>query len=135
MLTEEQLRAMPDEDYMNDEQLEFFKNLLITMKADIREQITSARDDLQKIEYEADELDKASQEEERRLQLRFLDRQTKLLPKLDEAIKRIDDDEFGFCKVTGDPIGVPRLLARPTATLCAEEKIRQEQQERNYRDA
>ncbi len=135
MLTEEQLRAMSEDDYMNDEQLAFFRNLLLTMKKDIQSQIAHARDDLQHIEYEADELDKASQEEERRLQLRFLDRQTKLLPKIDEAIKRIDDDEFGFCKVTGDPIGIPRLLARPTATLCAEEKIRQEQQERNFRDA
>ena len=134
MLTQEQLLAMSEEDYMNDQQLEFFRDLLVNMKKEIRDQIELAREEIGKIEYEADELDKASQEEERRLQLRFLDRQTKLLPKIDEALKRIDDGEFGYCEVTGEPITVPRLLARPTATLCAEEKIRQEQQERNYRD-
>jgi len=134
MLTQEELLALPDDDYMNDEQLEFFRNLLVETKNDIRLQIEQARAELAKMEYEADELDKAAQEEDRRLQLRFLDRQTKLLPKLDEAIKRIDDHEFGYCDVTGEPIGIPRLLARPTATLCAEEKMRQEQQERNYRD-
>jgi len=135
MLTQEQLQAMSDDDYMNEEQLAFFRNLLTTMKQEIKEQIDHARSELGKMEYEADELDKAAQEEDRRLQLRFLDRQTKLLPKIDESIKRIDDDEFGYCEVTGEPIGIPRLLARPTATLCAEEKIRQERQERNYRDS
>jgi DnaK suppressor protein len=134
MLTQEQLLAMSSDDYMNQEQREYFRALLLEMKNDIRLQIEQAKAELAKMEYEADELDKAAQEEDRRLQLRFLDRQTKLLPKLDEALKRVDTDEFGYCDVTGEPIGVPRLLARPTATLCAEEKIRQEQQERNYRD-
>ena len=86
------------------------------------------------MQYEADELDKAALEEERRLQLRFLDRQSKLLPKIGEAIKRLDTGEFGYCEVTGEPIGVRRLLARPTATLCAEEKMRQERKEQNFRD-
>lgn len=135
MLTQEQLLKMSEDEYMNDEQLGFFRTLLTDMKKDIREQIENARSELAKMEYEADELDKAAQEEDRRLQLRFLDRQTKLLPKIDEALKRIEDHEFGFCEVTGEPIGIPRLLARPTATLCAEEKIRQEQQERNFRDS
>ena len=134
MLTQEQLLAMSSDDYMNQEQREYFRALLLEMKNDIRLQIEQAKAELAKMEYEADELDKAAQEEDRRLQLRFLDRQTKLLPKLDEALKRVDTDEFGYCDVTGEPIGFPRLLARPTATLCAEEKIRQEQQERNYRD-
>ena len=69
------------------------------------------------------------------MNLRFLDRQTKLLPKIDDAIKRINTGDFGYCAVTGEPIGVRRLLLRPTATLCAEEKQRQERQERNFRDA
>ena len=134
MLSQEELLAMPEDEYMNEQQLDFFRNLLLEAKQDIRAQIEQARNELAKMEYEADELDKAAQEEDRRLQLRFLDRQTKLLPKLDESIKRIDKNEFGYCEVTGEPIGIPRLLARPTATLCAEEKMRQEQKERNYRD-
>lgn len=134
MLTQEQLVAAPDEDYMNEEQLEFFRDLLTTMGAEIREQIESSKKELQNMQYEADELDKAALEEERRLQLRFLDRQSKLLPKIGEALKRIDSGEFGYCAVTGEPIGVRRLLARPTATLCAEEKMRQERQEQNFRD-
>ncbi|WLD57556.1 RNA polymerase-binding protein DksA [Salinispirillum sp. LH 10-3-1] len=134
MLTQEQLVAAPDEDYMNEEQLEFFRDLLTTMGVEIREQIESSKKELQNMQYEADELDKAALEEERRLQLRFLDRQSKLLPKIGEAIKRIDSGEFGYCAVTGEPIGVRRLLARPTATLCAEEKMRQERQEQNFRD-
>ncbi len=134
MLTEEQLLAAPEEDYMNDEQLEFFRQLLNDMAREIREQIETSRKELQTMQYEADELDKAALEEERRLQLRFLDRQSKLLPKIGEAIKRIDSGEFGYCEVTGEPIGVRRLLARPTATLCAEEKMRQERKEQNFRD-
>ncbi|MCH8552867.1 MAG: RNA polymerase-binding protein DksA [Natronospirillum sp.] len=134
MLTEEELIAAPEEEYMNEEQVEFFRHLLTEMADDIRQHIDSARKELQTMQYEADELDKAALEEERRLQLRFLDRQSKLLPKIGEAIKRLDSGEFGYCEVTGEPIGIRRLLARPTATLCAEEKMRQERKEQNYRD-
>ncbi|MEX0584498.1 MAG: RNA polymerase-binding protein DksA [Natronospirillum sp.] len=134
MLTEKELIAAPDDDYMNDQQVEFFRSLLTEMAAEIRLQIESSRKELQTMQYEADELDKAALEEERRLQLRFLDRQSKLLPKIGEAIKRLDTGEFGYCALTGEPIGVRRLLARPTATLCAEEKMRQERKEQNFRD-
>lgn len=135
MLTEEQLLAAPEDDYMNDEQLEFFRALLKTQADEVRESLSSARAQLAGFENEPDELDKASIEEERRMALRFLDRQTKLLPKIDQSIKRIDDGDFGYCEVTGEPIGIKRLLLRPTATLCAEEKQRQEMKERNYRDS
>jgi len=134
MLTEKQLLEAPEDDYMNEEQVEFFRNLLTEMAAEIRQQIETSRKELQTMQYEADELDKAALEEERRLQLRFLDRQSKLLPKIGEAIKRLDTGEFGYCEVTGEPIGLRRLLARPTATLCAEEKMRQERKEQNFRD-
>lgn len=134
MLTEEELLAAPEDEYMNEEQVEFFRHLLTEMAEDIRQQIDTSRKELQNMQYEADELDKAALEEERRLQLRFLDRQSKLLPKIGEAIKRLDSGEFGYCAVTGEPIGIRRLLARPTATLCAEEKMRQERKEQNYRD-
>jgi DnaK suppressor protein len=135
MLTEEQLLAASEDDYMNDEQLEFFRNLLKTQAEEVRESLASAREQLASFENEPDELDKASVEEERRMALRFLDRQTKLLPKIDQSIKRIDDGDFGYCEVTGEPIGIKRLLLRPTATLCAEEKQRQEMKERNFRDS
>ena len=134
MLTQEQILAAPESEYMNDEQLAFFKDLLLTQEQEILEHITNARKELQEQQYEADELDKALVEEDRRMKLRFLDRQAKLLPKLREAIKRIDADDFGFCAVTGEPIGIRRLIARPTATLCAEEKGRQERKEKNFRD-
>ncbi len=135
MLTEEQLLAAPEEEYMNDEQLEFFRDLLKQQADEVRASLKEARETLTTFENEPDELDKASIEEERRMNLRFLDRQTKLLPKIEDALKRIDSGDFGYCEVTGEPIGVRRLLLRPTATLCAEEKQRQERQERNFRDA
>jgi len=134
MLTEEQLLAAPEDDYMNDDQLGFFRDLLKIQAEEVRESLAAARAQLASFENEPDELDKASIEEERRMALRFLDRQTKLLPKIDQSIKRIDNDDFGYCEVTGEAIGVKRLLLRPTATLCAEEKQRQEMKERNYRD-
>jgi len=135
MLTKEQLLAMSEDDYMNEAQLAYFSELLLAEAQDIKTHLKEARANLSSQSYEADELDKAAQEEERRLQLRFLDRQTKLLPKIEQALDRIKQDDFGYCDITGDPIGVQRLLLRPTATLCAEEKQRQETQERSYRDS
>jgi DnaK suppressor protein len=135
MLTQEQLLAAPDDEYMNDAQLEFFRNLLKEQADELRASLKEARETLATFTNEPDELDKASIEEERRMNLRFLDRQTKLLPKIDDSIKRINTGDFGYCAVTGEPIGVRRLLLRPTATLCAEEKQSQERQERNFRDA
>lgn len=134
MLTKEQLLAASEDDYMNEEQLAFFRQLLTKESEDIRAHLKETKDQLSQAQYEADELDKAAIEEDRRLQLRFLDRQTKLLPKIEQAIGRIDEDDFGYCEVTGEPIGIPRLLLRPTATLCAEEKQRQEIKEKSYRD-
>nr|WP_222709959.1 TraR/DksA C4-type zinc finger protein [Reinekea thalattae] len=135
MLTEEQLLAAPEDEYMNEAQLAFFRQLLLTQAEELKVSLANAKEQLASFENEPDELDKASVEEERRMALRFLDRQTKLLPKIMESIKRIDEDDYGFCAVTGEPIGIKRLLLRPTATLCAEEKQRQELKERNYRDA
>ena len=135
MLTEEQLLAASEDDYMNEEQLAFFRSLLKQQADEVRESLSNARAQLASFENEPDELDKAAVEEERRMALRFIDRQTKLLPKIDQALKRIDEEDFGYCQVTGDPIGIKRLLLRPTATLCAEEKQRQEMKERNYRDS
>ncbi|MBU2864885.1 TraR/DksA C4-type zinc finger protein [Reinekea marina] len=134
MLTREQMLAAPEDEYMNEAQREFFRSLLEEQAKEVRESLAAARAQLASFENEPDELDKAAIEEERRMALRFLDRQTKLLPKIEQAIKRIDKDDFGYCEVTGEEIGIKRLLLRPTATLCAEEKQRQEMKERNFRD-
>lgn len=132
MLTEKQLLNSSDDDYMNDAQLEFFRNLIETQIDEILNNVESLRDKLKEQQHEADNLDKASAEEDRRTGLRLVERQNKLLPKLREALKRIEEDEFGYCEVSGEPIGLKRLLARPTATLSIEEKTRQEQQEKNF---
>lgn len=134
MLTTEQLLAAPEDDYMNADQLAFFKDLLEDELAKLYVQIKEAREQLQTVQYEADELDKATVEEDRRFQLRMIDRLAKLEPKIKASLKLIENGEFGYCEVTGEPIGVRRLLARPTAVLCAEEKQRQEMLEKNYRE-
>jgi len=133
MLTEEELRAAPDDEYMNEEQLEFFRQQLLAQRAEIERDIERARTELSAAQNEPDELDRASAEEERWLSLRISEREGKLLRKIDEAIARIDEGSYGYCEDTGDPIGIPRLLARPTATLSAEAKTRREQLEKTHR--
>ena len=135
MLTEKQIRRAPKKDYMNEAQLEFFKNHLLELKRETISHIEEARQRLADANRETDELDRALTEEENRLRLRIADRESKLLPKIDEALKRIEEGEYGWCAETGEPIGIERLLLRPTATLCAEAKARQERLERNYRDS
>ena len=133
MLTEKKLLAQPKKNYMNDEQLEFFKNRLLTMKEEIKEHTTSIMSELSSQEHEFDELDIATNQEENRMRLRLLDRERKLLPKIEKSLGMIEDGSYGYCVETGEPIGLPRLLIRPTATLCAEEKNRQEHIEKGYR--
>jgi DnaK suppressor protein len=135
MLTEKQIRRAPKKDYMNEAQLEFFKNHLLELKRETISHIDEARQRLADANRETDELDRALTEEENRLRLRIADRESKLLPKIDEALKRIEEGEYGWCEETGEPIGIERLLLRPTATLCAEAKARQERLERNFRDS
>jgi DnaK suppressor protein len=135
MLTEKQIRRAPKKDYMNEAQLEFFKQLLLDLKRETIGHIDEARQRLADAQRETDELDRALSEEENRLRLRIADRESKLLPKIDAALKRIESGEYGWCEETGEPIGVDRLLLRPTATLCAEAKARQERMERNFRDS
>ena len=134
MLTEKQIKRAAKKDYMNDEQLEFFRALLLDLRKETIGHIEDARQRLADAQRETDELDRALNEEENRLRLRIADRESKLLPKIDQALKRIESGDYGFCEETGEPIGVERLLLRPTATLCAEAKARQERMERNFRD-
>jgi DnaK suppressor protein len=135
MLTEKQIRRAPKKDYMNEAQLEFFKQLLLDLKRETIGHIEEARQRLADAQRETDELDRALSEEENRLRLRIADRESKLLPKIDAALKRIETGDYGWCEETGEPIGIDRLLLRPTATLCAEAKARQERMERNFRDS
>lgn len=135
MLTEEELLKASEDDYMNEEQLEFFRQRLLQARAEIEQDIERARNELSNGTNEADELDRATAEEERWLSLRISEREGKLLRKIDEALQRIEDGEYGYCEDTGDPIGIPRLLARPTATLSAEAKTRREQLEKTHRQA
>jgi DnaK suppressor protein len=134
MLTEKQIKRAAKKDYMNDEQLEFFRALLVDLRKETIGHIEDARQRLADAQRETDELDRALNEEENRLRLRIADRESKLLPKIDQALKRIESGDYGFCEETGEPIGVERLLLRPTAPLSAEAKARQERMERNFRD-
>ena len=130
---EARLLAMPDDDYMNDEQLAFFRDRLLDEKAQVEEHLREVRAAMASHERDSDELDKAAFEEELRLQLRQADRETRLLANIEAALRRIESDDYGYCEETGEPIGLPRLLLRPTARLCLEAKERQEQRENHYR--
>ena len=131
--TEEELLNASEEEYMDARQLEFFRQRLLAQREEIENDIARARGELSTGENEPDELDRASAEEERWLSLRISEREGKLLKKIDEALQRIDEGEYGYCEDTGEPIGIPRLLARPTATLSAEAKTRREQLEKTQR--
>ncbi|GLS26820.1 TraR/DksA family transcriptional regulator [Marinibactrum halimedae] len=132
MLTEEQLLSMPDEEYMNEEQLEFFRHLLNRNMEELNEQLENIRVFIGEPERQADELDQALSEEDNRNRLRMADRITKLKRKVIKTLNNIDDGDYGYCKVSGEPIGLRRLLIRPTAELCAEEKARQESREHHF---
>lgn len=125
-LTEQELLAMSDKDYMNDKQLEFFRNRLTEMEAELRHNAGQTTENLRESTVVPDPADRATIEEEHALELRTRDRERKLLKKVQAAIKRIDEGEYGYCEETGEPIGVRRLLARPTATLSLEAQERRE---------
>lgn len=132
MLTEKALLRQPKKNYMNEEQLEFFKNLLLKQKEEIINGLKETSEHLQNQEREADENDRASLEEERWLELRIRERESKLLAKIDDALRRIEDGTYGYCEDTGEEIGLERLLVRPTAVLSIEAKQRRESIERGY---
>lgn len=130
MLTEQELLKMPEDDYMNDEQLAFFEDLLKKMEAELLETIDEARKSLADNESEADLADVATKQEIQQLHLRTVERQSKLLRKVREALVRIHEKSYGYCEETGEAIGLRRLLARPTATLSIQAKEAQEYKER-----
>ncbi|HKJ87505.1 MAG TPA: RNA polymerase-binding protein DksA [Gammaproteobacteria bacterium] len=123
-------RPSDDEPYMNPQQLAYFRRKLLDWRNQIVEDTSHTRRHMNQSENQADELDRASQESDRYTELRTVEREQRLLNKIDAALRRIENGEFGYCEVTGEPIGVRRLEARPVATLSIEAKEAQERQER-----
>lgn len=124
-----------DEPYMNEQQQNYFRMLLIEWKRSIH---TAAGQTLQSLQdgpiREPDLNDRASSETDWGIELRTRDRQRKLIAKIDSALRRIDEGEYGFCEVTGDPIGLRRLIARPVATMTVEAQEAHERKEKISRD-
>ena len=132
--TEEQLLKMPDAAYMNDEQLAFFKYRLQRMEQELLTNAGETTEHLRETVIVPDPADRATIEEEHALELRTRDRERKLLKKVQAALQRIESGDYGFCEETGDPIGIPRLLARPTATLSLEAQQRRELKQKLFGD-
>ena len=124
-----------DEDYMSEPQLDYFRRLLLEWKKLI---LSAAAGTLQSLQdgpiREPDLNDRASSETDWGIELRTRDRQRKLIAKIDSALRRIDDGEYGYCEVTGDPIGLRRLIARPIATMTVEAQEAHERREKISRD-
>jgi len=133
-LTEEALLRMPESDYMNREQLAFFRERLAQMERDILVNADETTEHLRETVIVPDPADRATIEEEHALELRTRDRERKLLKKVQQSIARIDSGDYGYCEETGEPIGLPRLLARPTATLSLEAQQRRELRQKLYGD-
>lgn len=133
-MTEQELLQQSSSAYMSEQQQAFFRELLLTERRELQERITSEFDELRDHEPSSDPADIGSTEEQRQWQLRLLEREKKLLDKIDWALERLARGEYGWCEETGDPIGLRRLLLRPTATLCIEAKERQEKKEKHLRE-
>lgn len=134
LLTAEEVLAMSDDDYMDERQLAFFRHRLSEMEAQLRANADQTTVNLRETTVVPDPADRATIEEEHALELRTRDRERKLLKKVQAAIRRIDEGEYGYCEETGEPIGVARLMARPTATLSLEAQQRRELKQKMYGD-
>src|SRR5579871_1953782 len=132
---EDEYRPSEDEPFMNERQLEYFKQKLLDWKEDILRESRETVTHLQaETENHPDLADRASSETDRALELRTRDRQRKLIAKIDDALRRIEEGAYGYCEETGEPIGLARLDARPIATLSLEAQERHERRERVHRD-
>ena len=134
LLTEEEILAMPESDYMNDAQLAFFRNRLKQLEAEILANAGATTENLRETQFVPDPADRATIEEEHALELRTRDRERKLLKKVQQSLQLIDSGEYGWCEETGEPIGLARLLARPTANLSLEAQERREKRQKLYGD-
>ncbi len=128
-------RPAEDEPFMNERQLEWFRRELNRQKNELLSEskttIAGLQDGTRNI---PDIADRASEETDRALELRIRDRQRKLVAKIDAALRRIEEGDFGYCKDTGEPISLKRLVARPTTTLSLEAQERHERREKVHRD-
>ena len=128
-------RPAEDEPYMSDRQQQYFRRKLLNWKEEILREARSTVGHLQaETVNHPDIADRATSESDRALELRTRDRQRKLIAKIDAALRRLDDGEYGWCEETGEPIGFARLDARPIATLSLESQERHERRERVHRD-
>ncbi len=134
-LSEQDIRTWAGDDYMNPDHLAFFKELLETMKRELLENAEATTSSMQEQEVTPDPADRATLEEGYALELRARDRERKLLLKIQASIRQIEKgQDYGYCEDTGEPIGLKRLLARPTATLSVEAQARREQMKKQYAD-
>ncbi|WP_419186929.1 RNA polymerase-binding protein DksA [Azohydromonas sediminis] len=134
-LTEEELLAMPESEYMNEKQLDFFRARLTALKDDLLSNAGETTEHLREdTSIVPDPADRATIEEEHALELRTRDRERKLLKKIAQSLARIESGEYGYCDETGEPIGLRRLLARPTATLSLEAQQRRELKQKMFGD-
>ena len=128
-------RPSEDEDYMNDMHRAYFRQKLLAWRVELLAESTETVHHMQEESLQQpDTTDRASLESDRALELRTRDRERKLISKIDEALRRIDDGSYGYCEETSEPIGIKRLEARPIATLCLEAQERHERQERLQRE-
>ena len=134
-LTDDEVLAMPEAEYMNEKQLEFFRSKLQTLKDDLLSNAGETTEHLREdTSIVPDPADRATIEEEHALELRTRDRERKLLKKISQSLGRLDSGEYGFCDETGEPIGLGRLIARPTATLSLEAQQRRELKQKMFGD-
>ncbi|MDM0045237.1 RNA polymerase-binding protein DksA [Variovorax dokdonensis] len=134
-LTDDEVIAMPESEYMNDKQMAFFRLKLVELKRGILDNAGETTEHLREDTVVVpDPADRATIEEEHALELRTRDRERKLLKKIEQSIARIDAGDYGYCDETGEPIGVGRLLARPTATLSLEAQQRRELKQKMFGD-
>jgi DnaK suppressor protein len=131
----EDYRPAEGEPFMNDRQLEYFRRKLLNWRQELLDQSADTIDNLQESARSVPDLaDRASEETDRALELRTRDRQRKLVAKIDAALRRIENGEFGYCDVTGEPISLKRLDARPIATMTLEAQEKHERREKVHRD-
>ncbi len=132
MLSEAEIIKQAKSEYMSKDQLKFFKYRLLELQSQLRENADATTEHLRELAVAPDPADRATLEEEHALELRARDRERKLLKKVSSALLRIEDGSYGYCEETGDPIGIQRLLARPTATLTIEAQERREMKQKMY---
>ncbi|WP_092402832.1 MULTISPECIES: RNA polymerase-binding protein DksA [Candidatus Ichthyocystis] len=132
IITEEVLLSMTEDEYMNSEQIKFFRHKLEKMRSELLDNVDKTAEKLRDTPVLPDIVDRATIEEEYALELRTRDRESRLLSKINNALKRIEDGSYGWCEETGEPIGIRRLLARPTTALSIDAQHRREIRQKLY---